>query len=86
VPRSRPPYPPEFRAEAVDNAVCESFIGSLKKELLRRRSWPTKREAQSAIFEWIEGWYNRRRLHSTLGYVSPMEYEYLSLMTEGEVA
>jgi putative transposase len=67
---------------ALDNAVCESFIGSLKKELLRRRSWPTKRDAQSAIFEWIEGWYNRRRLHSTLGYVSPMEYEDLSLMKE----
>ncbi len=67
---------------ALDNAVCESFIGSLKKELLRRRSWPTKREAQSAIFEWIEGWYNRRRLHSTLGYVSPMEYEDLSPMKE----
>ena len=67
---------------ALDNAVCESFIGSLKKELLRRRSWPTKREAQSAIFEWIEGWYNRRRLHSTLGYLSPMEYEDLSLMKE----
>jgi putative transposase len=70
------------RGCALDNAVCESFIGSLKKELLRRRSWPTKREAQSAIFEWIEGWYNRRRLHSTLGYVSPMEYEDLSLMKE----
>jgi putative transposase len=67
---------------ALDNAVCKSFIGSLKKELLRRPSWPTKREAQSAIFEWIEGWYNRQRLHSTLGYCSPLEYEDLSLMKE----
>ena len=55
--------------------MCESFLGSLKKELVRRRSWPTRSEVQSAIFEWIEGWYNRRRLHSTLGYLSPAQYE-----------
>jgi putative transposase len=60
---------------ALDNAVCESFFGSLKKELVRRRSWPTRSEARSAIFEWIEGWYNRWRLHSTLGYLSPARYE-----------
>ena len=63
------------RGSALDNAVCESFFGSLKKELIRRRSWPTRAEARSAIFEWIEGWYNRRRLHSTLGYRSPAQYE-----------
>jgi putative transposase len=60
---------------ALDNAVCESFIGSLKKELLRRRSWPTKREAQSAIFEWIEGWYNLHRRHSSLGRIAPINFE-----------
>ncbi len=63
------------KGSALDNAVCESFFGSLKKELVRRRSWPTRSEARSGVFEWIEGWYNRRRLHSTLGYLSPAQYE-----------
>jgi putative transposase len=63
------------KGSALDNAVCEAFFGSLKKELVRRRSWPTRAEVRSAIFEWIEGWYNRRRLHSTLGYLSPSQYE-----------
>ena len=63
------------RGCALDNAVCEAFFASLKKELIGRRSWPTRRDAQSAIFTWIEAWYNRRRLHSTLGYVSPADYE-----------
>jgi putative transposase len=70
------------RASALDNAVCESFFGSLKKERVRRRSWPTRRELQSAIFEWIEGWYNPRRLHSTLGYLSPNNYEQLEMEKE----
>ena len=60
---------------ALDNAVCESFFATLKKELTRRRSWPTRRELQSAVFAWIEACYNRRRLHSTLDYHSPVDYE-----------
>jgi putative transposase len=60
---------------ALDNAVCEAYFATLKKELTRRRSWPTRRELQTAAFAWIEGWYNRRRLHSTLGYLSPADYE-----------
>jgi len=60
---------------ALDNAVCEAFFATLKKELTRRRSWPTRRDLQTAVFAWIEGWYNRRRLHSTLGYLSPADYE-----------
>jgi len=60
---------------ALDNAVCEAFFATLKKELTRRRSWPTRRELQTAVFAWIEGWYNRRRLHSTLGMRSPADYE-----------
>jgi putative transposase len=60
---------------ALDNAVAEAFFATLKKELTRRRAWPTRRELQSAAFAWIEGWYNRRRLHSTLGYLSPLDYE-----------
>ena len=68
---------------ALDNAVCESFFATLKKELTRRRSWPTRRELQTAVFAWIEGWYNRRRLHSTLGMRSPADYENRTLMTGG---
>ena len=70
------------RASALDNAVCEAFFGSLKRERLKRRSWPTRREARSAIFAWIEGWYDPRRLHSTLGYLSPNNYEQLGLEKE----
>ena len=70
------------RASALDNAACEAFFGSLKRERINRRSWPTRREAQSAIFEWIEAWYNPRRLHSTLGYLSPNNYEQLNLKKE----
>ena len=69
---------------ALDNAVCESFFASLKKELTRRRSWPTRRELQTTVFAWIEGWYNRRRLHSTLGYLSPTDYEDKHTLKEGE--
>ena len=58
-----------------DNAVCETFHASLKKERIYRRSWPTPAEARAAVFEYIEGWYNPRRRHSTLGYLSPAEYE-----------
>ena len=67
------------RGCALDNAVCESFYASLKKELLDRRSWATKAETRSAVFEWIEGWYNRRRLHSTL---SPVTFEQRSMIKE----
>jgi len=68
---------------ALDNAVCEAFFATLKKELTCRRSWPTRRELQTAVFAWIEGWYNRRRLHSTLGYRSPLDYENSTLIESG---
>lgn len=58
-----------------DNAVAESFFATLKWELVRRCRWATRAEARSAVFEYIEAWYNRRRRHSSLGYVSPAEYE-----------
>jgi putative transposase len=61
--------------DCYDNAVCESFHASLKKELIHRRPWPTRAEARSAVFEYIEGWFNPRRRHSTLGYLSPADYE-----------
>ena len=58
-----------------DNAVAESWFATLKDELIYRRSWPTRAAAQHAIFEFIEVFYNRQRLHSALGYCSPAEYE-----------
>ena len=58
-----------------DNAVAESFFATLKKDLINRYSWPTRLDAQQAVFDFVERWYNRERMHSTLGYVSPAEYE-----------
>jgi transposase InsO family protein len=58
-----------------DNAVAESFFATIKTELLDRRPWPTRAAAHQAIFTWIEGWYNTRRRHSTLDYLSPAAYE-----------
>jgi transposase InsO family protein len=60
---------------AWDNAVAESFFATLKQELLYRHVWPTRQAARTAIFGFIEGWYNRTRLHSTLHYCSPTDYE-----------
>ena len=62
-----------------DNACCETFHATLKKEKIYRQSWPTRAAARTAIFEYIEGWYNPRRRHSTLGYRSPAEFEQLAL-------
>jgi putative transposase len=59
-----------------DNACVESFFGSMKREL-GKATWHTRAEARAAIFEYIEIWYNRNRRHSTLGYVSPEEFESL---------
>jgi putative transposase len=61
--------------DCFDNAVAESFFATLKAELVDRRPWPTRAAVRSAIFDYIEGWYNRRRRHSTLGYRSPAEFE-----------
>ncbi len=58
-----------------DNAVAESWFATLKEELIYRQSWPTRAQATHAIFEFIEVFYNRRRLHSSLGYQTPVEYE-----------
>jgi transposase InsO family protein len=59
----------------LDNAVAESFFHTLKTELVYHEHYRTREAARLAIFEWIEGFYNRTRLHSTLGYRSPEEYE-----------
>jgi putative transposase len=58
-----------------DNAPTESFFATLKKELLHRRKFASWQEAKTALFGWIEGWYNRKHRHSSLGYLSPQEYE-----------
>lgn len=58
-----------------DNAVAESFFATLKTELLHRQTWTTRQQARTAIFEYIEAFYNRQRRHSTLGYLAPAEFE-----------
>lgn len=61
--------------DAYDNAMAESFFATLECELLDRRSFRTQAEAKLAVFEWLEGWYNPRRRHSSLGYRSPVQFE-----------
>jgi putative transposase len=61
--------------DCFDNAMCESFFATLECELLDRRHFKTQIEARTAIFEFIEGWYNPRRRHSAIGYLSPIDYE-----------
>jgi putative transposase len=63
------------RGEVYDNAVMESFYATLKRELVHDARYATRDEARKAIFEWIEVFYNRQRLHSSLGYRSPADYE-----------
>lgn len=58
-----------------DNAVAESFFATLEVELIARSTWRTREDARRAIFHYIETWYNRKRRHSTLQYVSPAQYE-----------
>jgi transposase InsO family protein len=63
------------KADCWDNAVVESFFGTLKTDLLYRRSWPSTKMARNAVVEYIEVFYNRQRRHSHLGYISPAEFE-----------
>jgi putative transposase len=72
------------RGDAYDNAVAESFFATLKKELIHRRSWPSRRELGAGVFEYIEAFYNRDRRHSTLGMRSPVEYEQLLYAAKSE--
>jgi len=62
---------------AYDNAMMESFFGTLQRELLDRRQWATRKELATAIFEWIEAWYNPRRRHTSIDNLSPVDYERL---------
>ncbi len=61
--------------DAYDNAAAESLVATLKTELLHRYSWPRRLDAELAIFDYVETFYNRRRRHSTIGQVSPMVFE-----------
>jgi putative transposase len=63
------------RGDCYDNAVAESFFATIKKELIRRQSWATRAELRTAVFEYIEIFYNATRRHSTLGMLAPAEYE-----------
>jgi putative transposase len=64
--------------DAYDNAMCESFFATLECELIDRTTFRTQAEAQMALFEFIEGWYNPHRRHSGLSYESPMRFEHLN--------
>jgi len=65
------------KGNCYDNAFAESFFATLKKELVYRTNFKTKDEAKKAIFEYIEVWYNRERLHSSIGFMSPVRFEEL---------
>jgi putative transposase len=69
-----------------DNAVVESFFATLKTELLvNAHPYPTRQDVRTAIFEYVEGFYNRSRRHSTLGYLSPVEFEQRAAQSPGGV-
>lgn len=68
--------------DAYDNALAESFFATLERELLSQCRFKTQSEARIKIFEWIEGWYNPHRRHSSLGYLSPINFERRLLATE----
>ena len=63
------------KGNCYDNAFAESFFATLKKELIYRNRFKTKEEAKKAIFEYIEVWYNRKRIHSSIGYMTPVQFE-----------
>jgi putative transposase len=69
------------RGNCYDNAVAESFFSSLKKERVKRKIYASREEAKSEIFEYIEVFYNRKRRHSHLNQLSPMEFEKLQIGT-----
>jgi putative transposase len=72
--------------DAYDNAVAESFWATLQTELLDRQTWATRSQLRAAVFDYIEGFYNRKRLHSSLGYKTPMEVEAEWAATQPETA
>lgn len=71
---------------ALDNAISESFVASLKCELLHRHRFLSREAARTAVFDYIEGFYNGVRRHSSLDYLSPAEYEEATMEATKEVA
>ncbi len=71
------------RGNCWDNAPLESFFGTLKQEMVNRHRFATREVARQEVFEYIEVWYNRQRRHSSLGYVSPAEFERKALAGPG---
>jgi len=69
------------KGDCWDNAVAESFIHTLKVECVHRNKFKTRNEAKIKIFEYVEMYYNCKRAHSTLGYVSPLEYERQTILS-----
>jgi putative transposase len=67
--------------DCYDQALVESIFATLERELIDRRPWRTRAEARLGVFWWLEAVYNRTRRHSSLGYLSPMEYEARPSMT-----
>jgi len=74
------------KGDCWDNAVVESFFSRIKTELLHRQGWPTGRAAKDAVARYIEGWYNPRRLHSSLGYLSPNQFEQRYFLNQAQAA
>ncbi len=67
------------KGNCYDNAVAESFFSSLKNEIVHHRDYHTRDQARSEIFEYIELFYNRKRIHQSLNYQTPMQYESVKL-------
>jgi transposase InsO family protein len=63
------------KGDCWDNAVVESFFATLKTERVHGTRWATRDEAKSAVIQWIEGWYNRERIHTSLNYLCPVDFE-----------
>ena len=75
-----------MKGECWDNAVAESFFATIKRELIETRPWPTRAGLEHAVFNYIEGWYNTRRRHSSLGYKSPAAFEAINENTGRQAA
>jgi len=73
------------RGDCYDNAVAESFFATLKKELIHRRSWPTKAELRTEVFDYVEVFYNRQRRHRHLGQLSPAQFEATNITHEDQI-
>lgn len=79
--RTAPHLSMSAKGNAYDNAVAESFFSNLKNELVHHCDFATRDQARAAIFEYIEVFYNRQRMHQTLAYVSPVDFEQMNAVS-----